>query len=91
MVEKLLSKTYLQSIPEKLKHDFINRVIDSHLKNIEETAAKGNTSYTINISTIHPLTLPSAITFVEYYIEISRRFPECEIYNTKDGIKIDWS
>lgn len=91
MTEKLLSKSYLRSIPEKRKQEFINRIIDNHIKNIEEDAGKGITNYTINISSIPLLTLPCPIAPVEYFIELTRRFPDCEIYNTKHGIKIDWS
>lgn len=61
MAQQIFSRAHLQSLPEKLKVDTINKMIDGFILSVQQTATAGKTSY------IYDITQPSHINILKQY------------------------
>jgi hypothetical protein len=61
MAQQIFSRAHLQSLPEKLKVDTINKMVDGFILSVQQTATSGKTSY------IYDITQPSHINVLKQY------------------------
>jgi hypothetical protein len=100
------SREFLKSMPEQVKQQQIERIVDGFIGQVQNAAASGKTSYLyvrdtqgVNIQPL--LKLPTDADLIAGFFT---RFPGCNIYydeswvetnsstrTLKKGIMIDWS
>jgi len=86
MSDKVLTREYLQSIPQKWKQELLDYYIQSIMSSVEKTAKNGATSYIIELSEIDQSkqyehsSFPLSMSNDELVAELQTKFPGCKIY-----------
>jgi hypothetical protein len=100
------SREFLKSMPEQVKQQEIDLIVNRFIQEIRNTAARGKTSYLYvrDSQRDHRCSPPPPLTDADLIAGFFTRFPGCNIYydeswvetnsstrTLKKGIMIDWS
>jgi len=85
MSDKVLTREYLQSIPQKWKQELLDYYIQSIMSSVEKTAKNGSTSYIIELNEIDQSkqqelsSSPLSMSNDELVAELQTKFPGCKV------------
>ena len=100
MSSQTFPRSFLQSMIERGRHEQIDHVIQTFMKQLLWVEGQGYTQYVYHPSSLHQKVTMPYLTSQQMLLGLRLRFPECKVYWAeceercdiyKRGIVIDWA